>query len=321
MGRLRAVGQFLWDLIGAFVADDCPRMAAALSYSSVLAMPAILGTLALVARHLFESADVRRIVAHQVGAVVGVESATRIVTAVEAATRPDLLGPMAVVGLIGLLFAATGSFSSLQGALNRAWSVQPDPKRSDVKNFLMRRAISLVMLAALGVLILVSAVASTALSALQGILGRLGPDWLQSWLVMATDTLVSLVAISLLTAVVLRWVPDAVVKWRDALAGGLFTGLLFTVGKVLIGYYLGRRHLGNVYGAAASLAIALLWIYFTAVALLLGAEFTEAWARRRGDPVVPQPGAVRVERRIVYEDEHDPKADDAEVEDVGGRDV
>ena len=101
-----------------------------------------------------------------------------------------------------------------------------------------------------------------------------------------------------LFALILKYVPDAVVRWRDALVGAAFTAVLFTVGKQVIGYYLGRSDVQNVYGAAGSLAVALLWVYYSAIIVLLGAEFTEVWATRKGEPVTPQAGAVRVTRRV-----------------------
>jgi membrane protein len=109
---------------------------------------------------------------------------------------------------------------------------------------------------------------------------------------------VSLVVVTGLFTVVLRTVPDAAIKWRDALAGGVFTGVLFTAGKTAMGYYLGRSDLASVYGAAESLAVALLWVYYSAAILLLGAEFTRVWAGRDGSSVEPQRGAVRVEWRV-----------------------
>jgi membrane protein len=100
--------------------------------------------------------------------------------------------------------------------------------------------------------------------------------------------------------IILRYVPDATVLWRDAAMGGLFTGALFTAGKLLIGYYLARTDPGNAFGAAGSLAVALRWVYYSAIILLLGAEFTEVWACRNGDPVEPERGALRVRKQIVY---------------------
>jgi len=303
--RIRAVGRFVWEMLQEFVGDDCPRMAAALSYYSVFAMPAMLGVLALVANHFVAPGELRNVISQQITALVGVESAGRIVTIVENAIRPDLAGPAAVIGLIALFFGATAAFANLQGALNIAWGVQPDPKRGDVRTFLVKRAVSLVMIGALGVLLLASLVASAVLSAFQGFFASFAPAWLRSPALQIADVGVSLAVLSLLAAMTLRWVPDAVVRWRDALVGGLFTGVLFTVGKLLIGYYLGRRDLNNVYGAAGSLAMALLWIYYSAIIFLLGAEFTQLWACRKGDPVVPQNGAVRVKRQIVYAEGED----------------
>ncbi len=300
LSALRAAGRFVWRVLTDFIADDCPRMAAALSYYSVFAMPALLGLLALMANHFVRPGELRRIVSDQITAFVGIESASRIVTVVESAVRPDFAGPAAVLGLAALLFGATAAFANLQSALNVAWGVQPDPKRSDVYTFFVKRAISLVMIAALFVLLLVSVVASTVLSALQGFFSDVVPPWLRSPTLVLVDLSVSFAAVSLLASVVLRYVPDAVVRWRDALVGGVFTGALFTVGKLLIGYYLGRRDLDSVYGAAGSLAIALLWVYYSSIILLLGAEFTEVWACRKGAPVVPQRGAVRVKRQVVY---------------------
>lgn len=298
--RIRAVGRFVWAMLQAFVGDDCPRMAAALSYYSVFAMPAMLGLLALIANHFVGPGELRDVISNQITTLVGVESASRIVTIVENAIRPDLAGPAAIIGLVALLFGATAAFANLQGALNTAWGVQPDPRRGDVHTFLVKRAVSLLMIGALGVLLVASLLASAVLSAFQGFFSSLAPPWLRSPVLQVADVGVSFAALSLVAAVTLRWVPDAIVRWRDALMGGLFTGALFTVGKLLIGYYLGRRDLNNVYGAAGSLAVALLWIYYSAMIFLLGAEFTQLWAARKGEPVEPQGGAVRVRRQIVY---------------------
>lgn len=300
MDKLRAVGRFVWQLVGEFFADDCPRRAAALSYYSIFAMPPMLGLLALVANQFVEPGELREFVSQQVQTWVGVESAARIVTVVEGAVRPELAGPTAVVGLLALLFGATAAFVQLQDAINAAWSVQPDPRRSDLRNFLTKRAISLLMIAALGALLLVSILASTLVALFQQIFQGVAPPWMEAWGLRALDLGVSLVAVTVIFTIILKYVPDAVVLWREAIVGGIFTGVLFTAGKLLIGYYLGQSEPGNVYGAAGSLAIALLWIYYSSIILLLGAEFTEVWACRHGKPVIPQRGAVRVRRQVVY---------------------
>lgn len=299
IGALRSVWRFVVEMVGSFFADDCPRMAAALSYYSIFAMPPLLGLMALGASSFVGPDELQALISRQMEEFIGVDSASRIVTVVQGAVTPELAGPTAIVGLLALVFGATGAFVQLQDALNTAWGVQPDPRASDVRTFLLKRGVSLAMIGAFGLLLVVSLLASTLISFFRGFLEDL-PAWVRSWGLPAADLTVSLIAVASLFTLILRYVPDAVVEWSDAIVGGLFTGALFTVGKLLIGYYLARSNPGSVYGAAGSLAIALLWIYYSAIILLLGAEFTKAWACRHGKPVVPQPGAVQVRRRVVY---------------------
>jgi membrane protein len=142
----------------------------------------------------------------------------------------------------------------------------------------------------------VSLLISTVLTAFGDTLARLIPSF-DARLMRGVETSVSFATIALLFAAIFRYVPDALVRWTHAVAGGAFTALLFTLGKWGIGAYIGSSDPGSAYGAAGSLAIALLWIYYTAMIVLLGAEFTEALARRRGQPIRPEPGAARVIRR------------------------
>lgn len=304
MQGLRSFGRILWTMLGEFFGDGCPRMAAALSYYSIIAMPALLGLMALGASEFAGPGDVREAISEQVRTFVGVESASQIVDVVEGAASPEFTGPVAVLGLFALIFGATAAFAELQGALNTVWGVQRDPRRSDVRNFLIKRGTSLLMMGALGLLLVVSMVASATISIVRPLLRDAAPAWVQGMTLLVADLAISLVAVSLLFTLILRYVPDAVVRWRDAAIGGLFTGMLFTAGKLLIGYYLARTQPGNFYGAGGALAIALLWVYYSAIILLLGAQFTEVWACRHGDPIVPKRGTVRVRKRVVYAEGH-----------------
>jgi membrane protein len=300
MERLRSVGRVLWETVTDFFSDGCPRMAAAISYYSIFAIPGVLGLLALAAREFIGPTEIQQVVSEQVETFVGVESATQVVDVVQGAVDPSLTGPAALIGLIALMFGATGAFGELQSALNIAWGVQRDPRRSDVKGFFLKRGMSLLMIAALGALLILSILASTAITVMRSYFMETLPPSLQSLGLPIADLVISLVAVSLCITLILRYVPDAVVSWRHAAVGGLFTGTLFTIGKLLIGYYLARSDPGNVFGAAGSLAVALLWVYYSSIILLLGAEFTEVWACRKGDPVVPHEGAVRVRKQVVY---------------------
>ncbi len=300
---LKRVGSFVWKLLTEFMGDDCPRMAAALSYYSIFALPPLFGLLGVLTSHFVGPDEVRDFVASQVETFIGVAGARRIVNVVAETVTPDFSGPAAILGMTALVFGATGAFFQMQKALNTAWGVEPDPRRGDVYTFFVKRAVALLMVGAFGLLLLASFVASTFLSFFRRALRHVAPAWTLTWGLPAADVIVSLVAVTLLFTIILRYVPDARVYWRDAIAGGVFTGLLFTGGKVLIAYYLGQSDPANVYGAAGSLAIALLWVYYSAIILLLGAEFTQLWAARHHPRVVPLRGAVRVHRQVVFDDD------------------
>lgn len=287
-----------WEVITSFVADDCPRMAAAISYYTIFAMPPLLALLALINGKFMTPAQLQTLVSEQVTSLVGVRSAAQIVQVVREVSQPNLSGPVAVLGLLALLFGATSAFVQLQAALNTAWGVAPDPRRNDVHTFMIKRAVSILMILGVGVLILFLVTVSTLLSAFHGAIGIYAPRLLATGALPAADAAASLAVVTVLFTIILHYVPDAMIRWRDALAGGLFTGILFTAGKLAIAYYLGRSDLASVYGAAGSLAVALFWVYYSAAILLLGAEFTRVWACRGGAPVEPQRGAVRVEWRV-----------------------
>jgi membrane protein len=294
LGAVKRGGGLLWQTVSEFMSDGCPQLAAALSYYTVFSLPPLLVLLFMIVGAVVDPATVRELLTGQVGSLLGSQGATQVESLIRNASRPELGGLTAVLGIAAFLFGATGAFAQLQLALNRAWGVAPDPTRGDIRNFLTKRFISFTMILAVGFLLLVSLVVSALITAFGSLARDLLPGWASSGLLQGINAGVSFVAVGMLFALMFRYVPDAVVRWRDALVGGAFTSVLFTLGKAGIGYWLGRSDPGSAYGAAGSLAVALLWIYYSASILLLGAEFTEVWAERRGEPIVPEPGAARV---------------------------
>ena len=294
---VKSTGNLLWSSLQQFMGDGCPRMAAALSYYTVFSLPPLLVLLMLIAGVFIEPAEVQRALQGQIGALLGPDGANQVQTIISNANRPGTGGPVAVIlGIAAFLFGATGAFAQLQGALNAAWEVEPDPTRGDLKNFLFQRVFSFAMILAIGFLLLVSLVLSALIAAFTDVLTQWTPAGLSGPLLQAINTGISFVVISLLFAAMLKTLPDAVVAWRDAAVGGAFTALLFNLGKLGIGLYLGRSNPGSAYGAAGSLALVLFWIYASSLIVLFGAEFTQAWAERRGRPIEPKPGAVRIVR-------------------------
>jgi membrane protein len=278
-------------------------MAAAISYYTVFAMPPLLALLALLAGKVLAPAELQALLFDQVTSLAGARSAGQIIEVVQNVSRPDLGGPAAVVGLVAMIFGATSAFVHLQRAMNRVWGVAPDPRRGDVRTFMVKRVVSLFMIMVVGVLILFLVTVSALLSVFHSAIRYYAPPALATGALPLADAITSLVVITGLFTAMMRNVPDAVIRWRDALAGGVFGGVLFTLGKLAIGYYLGRSDLASIYGAAGSLAVALFWVYYSAGILLLGTEFTRAWACRGGASVEPKRGAVRVEWRVRPKDD------------------
>ncbi len=279
-----------------FMKDDCMTSAAALSYYTVFSLPAVLMLIMLVVSSVMDPTDVRGGLESQLQALMGPSAGGEIRTILQETERPGGGLIPTIVGIVALVFGATGALGQLQAALNRAWNVEPDPKQGGIKSFLTKRLFSLGMLLSIGFLMLVSLVISAALSGLgDGLTGFL-PAGLSEPVLQGLNLAISLVVISLLFAAMFKVLPDAKVAWRSALVGGAATGVLFVFGKFLIGLYIGKSNPGEAYGAAGSLIVLLLWIYYSAIIVLFGAEFTETWADRRGEGVQPEPGAVRVRR-------------------------
>lgn len=279
-----------------FLDDHCTRLAAALSYYTIFSLPPLLILLLLILGAVLDPADVQGMLEGQMGSLMGPAGSEGLRDMMQSAERPDLnSGVLAVAGVGALLFGAVGAFVELQNALNTVWEVEPDPEQGGVRRFLMQRVLSFGMLLTIAFLLLVSLAISSVLAALGEGVGGMLPEPLSGAVLYVINFAVSLAVITLLFALLYRFVPDAEVAWRDVWVGAIATAVLFTIGKFALGLYLGRSEPGSAFGAAGSLALLLVWIYYSAAILFLGAEFTQAWAKQRGAGVQPAEGAVRTE--------------------------
>jgi membrane protein len=276
-----------------FMDDECPRMAAALSYYTVFALPPLLILLLLIAGAVFDPQQVQTAIQTQMGSLMGSAGAEEIGTIINQAERPGGRGIKAVLGVFALILGATGAFLQLQGALNRAWEVEPDPKAGGLKNFIFKRLLSLGMILGVAFLLLVSLALSAMVSAIGGFAGRLIPGASEAILFLF-DTIITFVVITGLFAAIFKVLPDARIAWKDVWVGAAVTALLFTIGKFALGFYLGRSNPGEAFGAAGSLALVLVWIYYSSMIVLFGAEFTQQWAVNRGSGIEPEKGARRM---------------------------
>ena len=281
-----------------FSKDEATWKAAALSYYTVFALPPLLVLLLEIASAVWNPDQVRHALTGQFESMMGPDVAGQIQTMINSAQQKvSGSGVRLLLSVAGLIFGATGAFLSLQSALNRAWEVAPDPKKGGVKVFITKRFLSLGMVLGIAFLLLVSLALTSAVSAASGVLFGGAAAVVANVL----DLGLSFAVVAALFAAMFNVLPDAKVSWRDCWVGGIATAVLFDLGKYAIGLYVAKSHPGSAFGAAGSLAVLFVWIYYAAVIVLLGAEFTQAWAKAHGREIAPEKGAIRLidqEQRI-----------------------
>jgi len=286
----RAVVKVLKCSAESYSADRVPRLGAALSYYTVFsAAPLIVIATAIAA--LFLGADaVNGQVSETLRDTLGGSGAHAVEDMVASARSPSEATLATVLSVLMLLFGASGVFIELQDSLNIIWGVTPKPGRG-VREFLRDRMLSLTMVFAAGFLLLASLLISAVLAGVGKVVSNRLPGGPLPWTIM--NELISFAVISLIFALIFKYLPDAKVPWRAVWVGALATGSLFVVGKALIGMYLGRSAVASAYGAAGSLAIVLLWVYYVSQIFFFGAEFTKAYADVEGLSAEPKKCAVR----------------------------
>jgi len=277
-------GRSAWSLVTEtyeqWVADGAPRMAAALAYYTTLSLAPLLLVIIAVAGIVFGTDAVRGELVAQIGGITGVDSARAIEDLLANARRPASGVIASVIGIVMLLLGASGVVAELESALNTIWKV---PTASDSwRAVFVKRLASLAMLLAIGFLLLVSLSLSALLAAAGRYAGSIAPGSETIW--MLVEMGLSFVVVTALFAMLFKFLPDVPVGWADVWLGAAATALLFNLGKLLIGLYLGRSSIGSAYGAAGSLVVVLVWIYYAAQILLFGAEFTHVHAMRRDTP-------------------------------------
>ncbi|MEP6687560.1 MAG: YihY/virulence factor BrkB family protein [Gemmatimonadales bacterium] len=262
--------------------DNVPRLGASLAYYTLFALSPVLLVATAIAGLAFGPEAVRGEIVGQMKGLVGLQGAQAVQSMLESAARPSSSIVATIIGVITLFFGATGAFLELQTALNAIWRVKPRPG-VNVRAFLVQRLISFGLVVGVGFLLLVSLVVSAALSALSNYLGHIFPALTAVW--EAANVLVALFVITLLFAMIYKILPDVRLRWRDVWVGALVTAGFFSIGKQLIGLYLGTSSVGSSYGAAGSVVVLLIWVYYSAQVVLLGAEFTRFYVERfRGQP-------------------------------------
>lgn len=288
----------LWQLLreaaSQWSEDKAPRMGAALAYYGVFSLAPLLLLAIAVAGLVFGEQAARGEVLGQIQSTVGPTAARAIEDLLKSASHPAQGVTATVVSLVVLLFGASGLFLELQDALNTIWKVAPRPGLG-LMAMIRARLLSFAVVLGTGLLLLALLVVSTGLTVAETYVRPLaralpgGP-----WLWEAVNLVVSILLVAFLFALIYKLLPDAEVAWRHVGHGAVLTAVLFTAGKYAIGLYLGETSISSAFGAAGSVIVILVWVYYSAQILLFGAEFTRAYARRSGDRVPPSPHAVAV---------------------------
>ncbi len=269
--------------------DKASRLAAALAYYTALSLAPLLVIIVAVLSLVFGDQAARGQLVTQFGGLLGQQGAT-VVESVLASSRGTSSGVLAtIVGVIVLLVGASGVFGELQDALNTIWEVKPRPGRG-LRGVIKDRFFSFTMVMGVAFLLLVSLVITAALTALGSLFG--GSFGALPILWQAINQIVSFAVTTGIFALIFKVVPDVKIPWRDVWVGALTTAALFTLGKYLIGLYLGRGTATSAYGAAGSLVAMLIWVYYSAQILFFGAELTQVYATLHGSRVVPTANAV-----------------------------
>jgi membrane protein len=287
---LKTSREFIQQVFHDFSEDECPSMAAALAYGAIFSLPSLLLIVIYIAGLVLGPQAASGEIESKLSGEMGPQAAQQIQTMVNSVAQNHAAGLIAsALGFAGLLISATSVLLQLQQSLNRAWKIRVIG--SGIRHFAMRRVRSSLLLVGAGILAMVSVAASSVILALARMLTFPGAA-------EVGETVTSLALFTLVFAAILKVLPDVDLRWGDVWLGSLFIALLFVTGKFMIGIYLAHAGKASIYGAAGSLALILMWIYYSALIFLLGVEFTQVWVHNQGREVSPKRGAVRLQQRF-----------------------
>lgn len=278
MRWLRAIGSFLKETLYDAGVDNVPQHGAALAFYAAFSIAPLLVIALRVAAVFFGEEAARGEIENQIQSLVGEEGGHAVQQIVASAQQPTTGLVATILSVVILLFGASGVFGQLQSSLNAIWKVPPRQTKW-VLGLIKDRFLAFSMVLCIAFLLLVSLVISAVLASLNTLFEKM-PDRLESWTTSNLHLAVSFFVIALLFALIFKILPDARIRWRDVWLGAMVTSALFTLGKMLIGWYLGRSSIASSYGLAGSFMVLLAWIYYSSQILYLGAEITHVYAKR-----------------------------------------
>ncbi len=299
---MRKIWQLIRDTVSRFGEHECARMAAAMAYYTIFSLPALLLMIIFIAGAIWGEDAVRGQLSGQLQQYMGPQAAEFLQEMISKASMPNGGGLSMIISLGVLIFGATRAFAELQRALNQTWWVQPAPDTSVIKDFALKRLMSFLIVVVMALLLVALLVASALLTAMGDRLEQYVPSQAMAIALQVANWALQIGVLVLLFFALFMILPDAKIAKKNAFIGAIFTTFLFLLGVVGLGLLMTYSDPGSAYGAAGSLAIVLIWLYYVMLIVLLGSEFTAVYATLYGEGVHPDKRAVRYKRVTVDEE-------------------
>ncbi|HYF33410.1 MAG TPA: YihY/virulence factor BrkB family protein [Chitinophagaceae bacterium] len=284
----------IWKLIkeagSGFAEDNVLKLSGSLAYFTVFSIGPMIIIIIFLADLFWGREAVEGSIYGQIKGLVGPDAAIQVQEIIKNASLSGKSTLTAIIGGITLLIGATGVFAEIQDSINTIWGLKPKPKKGWLK-MLMNRLLSFSVVVSLGFLLLVSLVINGLLEAISTRLMAMFPD-IAVVVIYGVNLVITLAVISLLFAIIFKVLPDAKIRWKDVMIGAIATAVLFILGKFGISFYIGSANVGGTYGAAGSMVVLLVWVYYSSLILYFGAEFTKAYAANYGTRIMPNHYAV-----------------------------
>ena len=294
MKKLKEIWHVIIQSFKGFSEDKIPKYSAALAYTTVFSFGPLLVVIIFLCSIFFGQEATQGRIYDQMVQFVGQDAALQLQTIIKNASLSNKGSLAAIIGIITLILGATAVFAEIQDSINTIWGLKAKPKKGLLK-LLRNRFLSFSVVVSLGFLLLVSLAVSTVI---EGLSDRLKASFPNVTVVIfyILNLLISFVVITALFGLIFKVLPDAKTKWKDIWPGALASGILFMIGKFAISFYIGRSDIGSTYGAAGSLVVLLLWVYYSSMILYLGAEFAKAWSSYKGTSIHPNDYAVALKK-------------------------
>ncbi len=298
LDKIKLFFLFVKELIVKFVVDNSLNYSGSIAFFTIFSLPGILIGVVLVAGSVFGEKMVKGELFNQINTLVGKSSAVQIQDILKNLENAEFSYVALIIAISTLLYGSTSVFASIQDGINVIWGLRPKPKRVALK-FMLNRLLSIAMIVTIGFLMLVSLSVDTLVVVFKDMLidffGQKGTS-----LVYIFEQISFTVIVFTVFVTVYKVLPDAKIKWSDVFKGALLATVLFIIGKYLIGFYLGNSSFGTAYGAAGSLVLLLIWVYYSAIILLFGAEFIEVYTRKQNRIIMPTSESVKIITKEVH---------------------